>query len=255
MNRADCPQRQNVTNATNISPTRAAGEAARAGLELRRGPNGLEVSDGHMELRGDFSSMTARLKPANLSHELIVRAAKLKPADDTGRLTAVDATAGLGEDSLLLAAAGFDVVLYERNPVIAALLQDALERARGIPALAVAAGRMHVVEEDSVEALRRLGMAPDVVLLDPMFPAKQKSASAKKKLQIIQRLERPCEDERALLEAAIAANPRKIVVKRPAKGPYLAGKKPSYSLAGKAVRYDCIALGGRDRASSTTAVV
>ena len=59
---------------------------------------------------------------------------------------------------------------------------------------------------------------------------------------LLQKLERPCEDEAALLEAACSALPRKIVVKRPAKGPYLAGRKPSYSLAGKAVRYDCIVL-------------
>ena len=31
-----------------------------------------------------------------------------------------------------------------------------------------------------------------------------------------------------------------MVIKRPAKGPYLAGIKPSYSIDGKAVRYDCI---------------
>ena len=31
-----------------------------------------------------------------------------------------------------------------------------------------------------------------------------------------------------------------MVIKRPAKGPLLAGIKPSYSIAGKAVRYDCI---------------
>ena len=45
-----------------------------------------------------------------------------------------------------------------------------------------------------------------------------------------------------LLDAALAAHPRKVVIKRPPKGPYLAGKKPSYSLTGKAIRYDVIAL-------------
>ena len=41
------------------------------------------------------------------------------------------------------------------------------------------------------------------------------------------------------MQAALTARPFKIVVKRPAKGPYLAGLKPSYSLDGKAIRYDC----------------
>ena len=44
----------------------------------------------------------------------------------------------------------------------------------------------------------------------------------------------------ALVKAALAARPRKVVIKRPVKGPLLAGMKPSYQLAGKAVRYDVL---------------
>ena len=42
------------------------------------------------------------------------------------------------------------------------------------------------------------------------------------------------------MRAALEARPRKIVVKRPLKGPHLAGIKPSHSLAGKVVRYDVV---------------
>jgi 16S rRNA (guanine1516-N2)-methyltransferase len=73
-----------------------------------------------------------------------------------------------------------------------------------------------------------------------MFPARTKSAAVKKKLQVIQLLERPCDDEAQLVEAALGARPRKVVIKRPIKGPHLAGLKPSYSLTGKAVRYDVL---------------
>ena len=72
-----------------------------------------------------------------------------------------------------------------------------------------------------------------------MFPERQKSGLVKKKFQLIHYLEAPAENEEALMQAAIDARPFKIVVKRPAKGPYLAGLKPSYSLDGKAIRYDC----------------
>ena len=88
-------------------------------------------------------------------------------------------------------------------------------------------------------ALAALPVPPDVVLLDPMFPVRGKSAAVKKKFQLLQRLERPCDDEAALLCAARAACPKKIVVKRPAKGAPLAGEKPDYSISGKAIRYDC----------------
>ena len=193
---------------------------------------------GKMELRGEYARMLPRLRPDRLAHELLVRAAKVKPAGDRP-LRAVDATAGLGEDALLLAAAGFSVRLFERNAVIAALLRDAMERASLIPELAETVSRMRVSEADSVDALRSLDFEPDVILLDPMFPQKGKDAAAKKKLQMFQQLECPCDDEGTLFEAAIAASPRKIVVKRPVKGPLLAGRKPDYSLEGKAIRYDC----------------
>ncbi|MBO4795630.1 MAG: class I SAM-dependent methyltransferase, partial [Clostridia bacterium] len=42
--------------------------------------------------------------------------------------------------------------------------------------------------------------------------------------------------------AAFAARPRRIIVKRPPKGPYLAGRRPDHSLTGKAVRFDVFTL-------------
>ena len=206
------------------------------GLQLERTPEGLALSDGTMTVRGDFARMTPRIRQGALQREMLVKAARLKGVVAPH---AVDATAGLGEDSLLLAAAGFQVLLYERNPVIAALLADALVRARDIPGLADPVSRMELVVGDSVEGLARLPERPDLVLLDPMFPAKHGDARAKKKLQLLQRLEEPCRDEEALFEAAHAAEARKIVVKRPLKGPFLANRKPSYSLRGKTIRYDC----------------
>ena len=211
-----------------------------AGLQLLRDEQGLALTDGAMRVRGDFTRLLPRLKPGVLPRELLVKAAKVKSAEGTP--VAIDATAGLGEDALLLAAAGFQVELYERNPVIAALLEDALVRAATVPQLAETVGRMHLHAGDSVDALPRLEAAPHVVLLDPMFPAKHGDARAKKKLQLLQRLEQPCDDEETLLDAALAAHPRKVVVKRPLKGPHLAGRKPSYSLKGTTIRYDCYVL-------------
>ena len=209
-------------------------------LTLRFDADGVSLCCGKLSVRGDLTRMIPRLRPANLRGELLVRAASVKNADRP--LTAVDATAGLGEDSLLLAASGFAVTLCERDPVIAALLSDSVERAREIPDLRGAASRMTVVECDGAEYMRGLGNAPDVVFLDPMFPERTKSGLIKKKLRLIQRLESPCEDESGLFEAAKSAGPRKIVIKRPLKGPYLAGVKPSHSLFGKAIRYDCVVL-------------
>lgn len=208
------------------------------GMELCWTDAGLTLVGEGLELRGDFTRMLPRLKQGRLQGEMLVKAAKIKGVE--GELLAVDATAGLGEDSILLAAAGFTVEMFECNPVIAALLRDALARATELPELAPIAARMRLTEANSVDALPQLGYEPDLVLLDPMFPAKRKDAASKKKMQLFQHMERPCEDEEALFRAAFDANPRKLVVKRPLKGPYLAGVKPSHSLKGKTIRYDCV---------------
>ncbi|MDO4798103.1 MAG: class I SAM-dependent methyltransferase [Coriobacteriales bacterium] len=206
--------------------------------ELVEDDAGLSLVGGGQVLRADFSRMLPRLRQPNLSRELLVRAARIRGAQ--GVLRAVDATAGLGEDALLLAAAGFWVRLFERDPLIAALVDDGLRRARQTPELAEVASRMELVAGDSVQGLATLPWTPDVVYLDPMFPERRRKAATKKKLQLIQQLERPCEDEEGLLRAALAAGPRKVVVKRPLKGPCLGSVKPSHSVRGKVVRYDVI---------------
>ena len=208
-----------------------------AGLSLLERPEGLALTDGTMNVRGDFTRMLPRLKPANLNRELLVKAAKRKTFGPSA--TAIDATAGLGEDAVLLAAAGFTVRLYEKDPVIAALLDNALYRAAANPKLSETVSRMELIYGDSIEAMKGLSEAPDVILLDPMFPKRQKSALIKKKFQLLQQLESPCGDEEALLNAAVTAGAKRILIKRPLKGPYLAGRKPDYSLSGKAIRYDC----------------
>ncbi|MDO4615885.1 MAG: class I SAM-dependent methyltransferase [Lachnospiraceae bacterium] len=209
-----------------------------SGLFLKLGQDGLSLRQGKLEMRGDFVQMLPRLKQGRLQGEMLVKAAKLK--NFPGTPVVLDATAGMGEDSMLLAAAGYEVFLFEKDPVIAALLEDALDRAAQDAVLQKIVGRMHLQSGDSINAMQEGRVSADIVYLDPMFPARSKSGLIKKKFQLLQQLERPCADEEELLQAALAVHPKRIVIKRPAKGPYLAGRKPSYSIAGKAVRYDCL---------------
>ena len=211
--------------------------------ELRLDELGLSLCQGSLSVRGDFTRMIPRLRPANLHREFLVKAGKFRNLENP---TVLDATAGLGEDSILLAAAGFRVHLYEYNLIIAALLEDAMRRAERVPELREAIKRMTLHTGDSIQAmenqLESIGLIPDMVLLDPMFPKRHKSALVKKKFQLLQKLEAPCSTEEQLLRAALRTGTRKIVIKRPLKGPYLAGRKPSYSISGKAIRYDCIVI-------------
>lgn len=200
--------------------------------------SGLALVSDNMKLYGDFSKSIKRLKQSNLQKEMLIHAVKIKGEKEN--LTALDATAGLGEDSILLAAYGYNVELYEKNPIISELLKDAMERAEKISELKDIIGRMKVHNEDSIIAMQNLKYKPDIILLDPMFPERTKSALIKKKFQILHKIENPCSDENEMLSSAIKANPKKLVIKRPLKGEYLAGVKPDYSLKGSSIRYDCI---------------
>ena len=196
---------------------------------------GVSLSGFGLSYQGDFENMLHRVTNGRLQHDMLAKAVKT----DQENLKAVDATAGMGEDSLLLAACGYQVTLYEQNPVIAILLKDALRRAKKNTVLKDIVSRMQLVEGDSIEHLNKRLDPVDVIYLDPMFPGRQKSGLINKKLQLIQKLEPPCSEETALFDAAMAAQPSKIIVKRPLKSPYLDERVPSYSLKGKAIRYDC----------------
>ena len=197
--------------------------------------SGVSLSGFGLSYQGDFENMLHRVTNGRLQHEMLAKAVKT----DQENLKAIDATAGMGEDSLLLAACGYQVTLYEQNPVIAILLKDALRRAKKNTVLKDIVSRMQLVEGDSIEHLNKRLDPVDVIYLDPMFPGRQKSGLINKKLQLIQKLEPPCSEETALFDAAMAAQPSKIIVKRPLKSPYLDERVPSYSLKGKAIRYDC----------------
>ena len=188
-----------------------------------------------MRYQGDFSQMLRRVTNGRLQHEMLVRASR---SAEKG-LRAIDATAGMGEDSFLLAAYGYEVTMYEQNPVIALLLKDAIHRAGKNVLLQDIVNRMQLIEGNSMEHLSGQEGGVSLIYLDPMFPERQKSGLIHKKLQLIQKLEAPCSEETALFDAAIRVKPAKIIVKRPLKGDYLAGRVPNHTLKGKAIRYDC----------------
>lgn len=211
---------------------------ADSGMFLMYDAEGLSLIKDGLTIRGDFSQMKKRLNNANLQHEMLVKVAKLKNPSE--HPIAIDATAGLGEDSILLAGAGYEVKMFERDKYIAALLEDAIDRAREDEFLNPIVSRMTLVKGDSIEAMEAKAFSPDIVYLDPMFPTRNKSGLIKKKFQLLQQLESPCEEGERLILAAKSLNPKKIIIKRPLKGEYLAGIKPNHSIEGRAIRYDCL---------------
>jgi 16S rRNA (guanine1516-N2)-methyltransferase len=155
------------------------------------------------------------------------------------RPVVLDATAGLGRDAFVLASLGCQMTLIERQPIIAALLEDGLERALLDAEVAPIARQMRLLCGNAIELMSQWqGEPPQVIYLDPMFPHRDKSALVKKEMRLFRPLVGDDMDAPALLEAALALATHRVVVKRPRKAPIIEGAKPSYALEGKSSRYD-----------------
>lgn len=152
----------------------------------------------------------------------------------------LDGTAGLGRDAFVLASLGCKVTMFERHPVVAALLEDGLNRAKQDAEIgAWVSERMSVAHTSSIDSLAEYqGEQPEVVYLDPMFPHKKKSALVKKEMRVFQSLVGADMDADALLAPALELAQKRVVVKRPDYAPPLADKKPSTSIKTKKNRFD-----------------
>ena len=199
--------------------------------------------------------------------DLLVQACCPKGTKD---LHILDLTAGWGQDSLLLALQSIPsttptgttrvrrVTMVERNPVVAALLQDAVrrlqvlvnsgseeiqERARALQhCLSLQVGEGTTVLQNFQET-----DLPDVIYLDPMFPPRTKQAAVKKNMQLLHSLlssqeqseqsQANTQEEALLLELACTMAPR-VVVKRPMTAPPLGNSTPSFQIKGSINRWD-----------------
>ncbi len=154
----------------------------------------------------------------------------------------VDATAGLGRDAFVLASVGCRVRMLERNPVVAALLDDGL--ARGYADAEIGGWlqeRLQLIHASSLTALTDITPRPQVVYLDPMFPHKQKSALVKKEMRVFQSLVGPDLDADGLLEPARLLATKRVVVKRPDYAPPLANVATPNAVVTKGHRFDIYA--------------
>jgi len=151
----------------------------------------------------------------------------------------VDATAGLGRDAFVLAALGCRVRMIERNPVVAALLDDGLTRGYRDAEIGVwLQPRLTLLHGSSLTALDTIAPRPQVVYLDPMFPHRQKSALVKMEMRVFQGLVGADEDADGLLEPARRLATKRIVVKRPDYAPPMADIAAQAAVVTKSHRFD-----------------
>lgn len=218
---------------------------AKARYQLFRTPERLELRDTADPKSGpvyvDFvqGKSRHRLKFGGGKGQAIAKAIGLHKFKNP---QVIDATAGLGRESFVLASLGCNVILLERNPLVHALLEDGLQRARSSKdeQLTTIIRRMTLVHTDAGEWLVRLSAEqyPDVIYLDPMFPERRKSALVQKEMRFFHEVAGDDQDDDALLQIARRHCRHRVAVKRPRHAPLLAGTTPAFVISGKTIRYD-----------------
>lgn len=159
-------------------------------------------------------------------------------------LKILDTTAGFGRDSFILTAFGCEVTCLEQHPIIALTLDDAISHAKqNCTDLQTDKWTAHCI--NSIDYLKRQSKDKsadifDVIYLDPMFPDRyQKSALAKKSMQLLQSMVATDLDYATLLTYACTLAKSRVVVKRPANAPYLSNLKPNFTTGmQKTTRFD-----------------
>ncbi len=181
-------------------------------------------------LEADFSSTTWNKRKGEGKKQGLVRACK-----PSSGLKIIDATAGWGRDSAVLASLGAEVLMIERNLIMATLLADALDRRTMLDQKQMNLSLHH---GNALTYLRNLSPQeyPDVIYIDPMHPVRTKSALVKKEMQVLQDLIGPDEDALELIKIAIQRTKNRVVVKWPQKIKSLL-LAPS-SIEGKTIRFD-----------------
>ncbi|HEY7842937.1 MAG TPA: class I SAM-dependent methyltransferase [Bradyrhizobium sp.] len=176
-----------------------------------------------------------RFRSGMFRKHALVRASGIKSGENP---IVVDATAGLGRDAFLLASIGAHVTLLERSPDVFDLLRDSMAKASAAgPELAAVVARMTLMFGDARKLLADL--QADVVLVDPMHPVRRNTALVKKEMRLLKELVGADSDASELMQAALAARCKRVVLKWPLRAPSLEGlRKPSHTITGRTVRYD-----------------
>ena len=161
----------------------------------------------------------------------------------------VDATAGLGRDSFLLASLGAQVILIERSEKMHALLVEGMNRAENEGGeFREIIGRMSLMKGDAKDLIPEL--SGEAILIDPMHPPRQKSALVKRELRQVREIVGTDDDAPDLVRIALAHAQNRVVLKWPAKADPIDGLKAcTHQILGKTTRYDVFMVNNERRAT------
>jgi len=235
-----------------LAALNAEGEQAALLLDNK---NKLSLLKDGLSVAPEWDKLQRRVVSAGRKSELILKAAKISADSQV-----IDATAGFGHDSLILASTGAQVTMLEQQPLMALLLFSEQQRMSAQPNWQKLMARLTIINTDALSYFAQLqknktdqAVAVDVVYLDPMFPEDSyqdsktgKGAKVGKQMQALHHLAHPptLDEEMALLnkaQAVVADNQEgrgRVIVKRPQQAPFLSQQNPDESWHNAAVRFD-----------------
>lgn len=195
------------------------------------------MKQGVSSLRVDFVSgpVAHRLRFGGGRGQDIAKAMGLR-AGKTPKI--IDATAGLGRDSFLLASLGAHVTMIERSDDMHSLLADGMQRAAAEGReFSEIIGRMTLLKGDAKDLIPSL--SGEAILVDPMHPPRKNSALVRKELRQVRDIVGTDKDAAELVNLAILHASNRVVLKWPAKADPIVGVRGcTHQIRGKSTRYD-----------------
>lgn len=152
----------------------------------------------------------------------------------------LDATAGLGKDSLKLLYFGAQITALEKNPLVFKLLEDAQKRAinqDAFPELTSALeSKFTLYQADHRSWWKNTDQSFNCIYLDPMYPERTKKALPQKAMQVLHQMLGAEKNVPLLVEQALVQCGR-VVLKRPPQR-VSEGMVPVHRYQGKSVCFD-----------------
>jgi len=150
----------------------------------------------------------------------------------------IDATAGLGYDSFILASLGAKVTLIERSQKMHTLLQNGIDEGISFGGeIEKIVNRMELLFGDSKDILPKL--TPEVIMIDTMYKDRKKTALVKNNMRLVREIVGPDSDYIELLKVALNCAKNRVVLKQPRYAePIKEITKCSHQILGKTIRYD-----------------
>ncbi len=180
---------------------------------------GVDFSAFGLDLAKELSYHKRYFQKSSIYKENLARALGLKRG---AKLKVCDLTAGMLSDTALMLAMGIEVVAYERNALMAALIHQEVKK------VAPVGLSFHYGECIKVDV--------DVYYFDPMYEQKNEKSAPKKQMMFLRQTVGVDQDAKDFA-LNISQRGKRLVIKRSKKADPLL-KRPIHQVIGKSTCYD-----------------